>query len=145
MQRMLPRAHVVKVSTDDLVFLSEGADLAGATKWLLELGPSVVLRTDGDRPVHAVTASNELVLDVRPVDVVDTVGAGDAFGGAFLGWWIAHGLSTGELGDLDALRSAANVAIEVSARTCERPGADPPRITDLPEPWQQAFGLGTAP
>jgi fructokinase len=142
--RILQRANAVKVSTEDLAFLSDGANASDATKWLLDLGTTVVLRTDGDAPVHTTTASDELVLEVRPVDVVDTVGAGDAFGGAFLSWWIAHGLSTAALDDLDALSSAANFAIEVAARTCERPGADPPRIAELPERWQQAVGFGTA-
>lgn len=140
--RILEGAHAVKVSIEDLAFLSDGAEPADATKWLLDLGPTVVLCTDGGAPVHVSTASGELALEVRPVDVVDSVGAGDAFGGAFLSWWIAHGLSTADLDDLDALARAAEVAIEVAARTCERPGADPPRITDLPGPWQRAFGIG---
>lgn len=138
--RVLRRAHVVKVSRDDLAFLADGADEADAMQWLLDLGPAVVLRTDGGGPVHAMTRSSELIFDVRPVGVVDSVGAGDAFGGAFISWWIAQGLSTAELGDQEALRSATNVAIEVAARTCERPGADPPRIAELPESWQRVFG-----
>jgi fructokinase len=146
MTRILRRAHVVKVSRDDLAFLyadtdgGDGADQADAIRSLLDLGPVVVLLTDGGGPVRAFTAANELEFDIRPVDVVDTVGAGDAFGGAFLGWWVAQGLSTAELADLDALRSATSVAIEVAARTCERAGADPPRLDELPARWQQAFG-----
>jgi fructokinase len=144
MWRVLRRAHVVKVSQDDLAFLYADAagSHAGAVQSLLALGPAVVLLTDGGRPVRAVTTTDDMVFDVRPVDVVDTVGAGDAFGGAFLSWWIAQGLSAAELGDMEAVRSATTVAIEVAARTCERPGADPPRIGELPAAWQKDFGIG---
>jgi fructokinase len=141
LKRVLHRADVVKVSRDDLAFLSADAPMADAVRWLLDLGPVVVLRTDGGAPVRACTDSMELVFDVRPVDVVDTVGAGDAFGGAFLSWWVAQALPAAALSDPEALRCATAVAIEVAARTCERPGADPPRLAELPEAWQREFGL----
>jgi fructokinase len=151
LRRVLQKAHVVKVSRDDLNFLfadkavdNDRVEEATAIKRLLDLGPKVVLLTDGGAPVHAFTASAELVLDIRPAAVVDTVGAGDAFGGAFLSLWVAQGLSPSELEDPDPLRSAATFAIEVAARTCERPGADPPRIGELPRSWQRALGIGDA-
>ncbi|MFL5643788.1 MAG: PfkB family carbohydrate kinase, partial [Chloroflexota bacterium] len=68
---------------------------------------------------------------VPHVEVVDTVGAGDAFGGGFLARWIELGLGRPDLGDLAAVRDATAVAIEVAALTCERHGADPPRRADL--------------
>ena len=65
------------------------------------------------------------------VEVVDTIGAGDAFGGGFLAYWRRKGLDRDALGDLDAVRAATTFACVVAARTCERPGANPPRWSDL--------------
>ena len=52
MTRILPRADVVKVSTDDLAFLRPGADRPDAA--LARLGRArAVLVTDGGGPVRA--------------------------------------------------------------------------------------------
>jgi fructokinase len=65
--------------------------------------------------------------------VVDTIGAGDAFGGGFLARWRAQGL------DRDALKNHAQVveatryAALVAALTCAKPGASPPRLEELRE------------
>jgi fructokinase len=76
--------------------------------------------------------SPDCVSDVRvpQVDVVDSVGAGDAFGGAFLAWWIEHGLGRHELVDADALTEATTRAIDVATLTVQRAGADPPRRSE---------------
>jgi fructokinase len=63
--------------------------------------------------------------------VVDTVGAGDAFGGAFLARWIERGFGRAALADEAALRDAVAWANRVAARTCGRAGADPPRRDEL--------------
>jgi fructokinase len=68
------------------------------------------------------------------VTVADTIGAGDAFGGGLVAWWRASGLTAAALADPDALLAAARFAAVVAARTCERPGATPPRLDDLGAP-----------
>ena len=74
----------------------------------------------------------ELELPVLAADVVDTVGAGDAFGGAFLARWVERGFGRAELADEAVVRDALERAIEAAAFTCRRPGADPPRLGELP-------------
>ena len=65
--------------------------------------------------------------------MVDTVGAGDAFGGGFLAWWAEHGLGRDSLTDPAAVRAAAAAAAAVASLTCQRPGADPPwRLASAP-------------
>ena len=49
--------------------------------------PALVLVTDGPRPARAFLPGTVLTVEVPTVDVVDTIGAGDAFGGGFLAWW----------------------------------------------------------
>jgi fructokinase len=71
-----------------------------------------------------------------PARVVDTVGAGDAFNAGLLAWLAEHGrLTKGAVRALDAgaVADALRFAGLVAARTCERPGADPPWRHDLPE------------
>lgn len=129
---VMARADVVKVSTDDLVYLDPGRPAAGAARALLDHGPAVVLVTDGSRAVLVVTREGTLELAVPSIKVVDTIGAGDAFGGAFVSRWIERGSGRADLGDAAALRDAATFAIEVAAITCQRAGADPPRRAELP-------------
>ena len=102
-----------------------------AARSLLEAGPQVVLLTDGGAGVHVLTPTAELAIDVPRVAVVDTVGAGDSFGGGFLHAWCSTGLDRTDLGDLDALRTAVEFAVRVAALTCQRQGAEPPFAAEL--------------
>lgn len=129
---VLRRADVVKLSSDDLAYLVPGVPAIAATRDLLGRGPAAVLLTDGPNPVIVLTPAFSFELSVPAVAVVDTVGAGDAFGGGFLARWIERGLGRAELADEGALREAASWAVEVAALTCRRPGADPPQRDELP-------------
>ena len=132
LERVLARADVVKVSGDDLAYLDAGSDPVAVARGLLALGPAVVLFTDGGDSVRFLCADGELVVPVPGVAVVDTVGAGDAFGGAFLAFWERDGHHRDDLTDLAKLRSAVERAIVVAGITCTRPGADPPHLAELP-------------
>jgi fructokinase len=68
---------------------------------------------------------------VPEVSIIDTVGAGDAFGAGFLARWLERGAGRDELADLAAVRDAAAFGVAVAVRTCQRPGADPPRRAEL--------------
>jgi fructokinase len=130
--RILPRVDVLKTSTEDLSYLGtrllgDGYQGDGRTR--------CVLITDGPAPVRAITGDVSVSIDVPPADVVDTVGAGDAFGGAFLAWWTGNGLGREDLCQPDKVREATRAAIEVAVVTCTRRGADPPRAAELPGRW----------
>jgi fructokinase len=134
--RVLRRADVVKVSREDLAFLDPDRPTEDAARAMLRSGasaPQVVLVTNGADAAVIHTGRGQTRVDVPRVAVVDTVGAGDAFGGAFLAWWVASGFGRRELGDPVALRTAVQFAIGVAAMTCERAGADPPRLAELGE------------
>ena len=120
LQRILARADVVKVSEDDLAWLSPDSAPAAAARDLLRPG-AVALITLGARGALVVDADSETAVSAPPVDVVDTIGAGDAFMGAFLA----------AQRDRDTI-AAARFACEVAALTCGRAGADPPRSRDIP-------------
>ena len=132
LDRVLACGHMVKVSDEDLGFLAPGVGALEAARALLGSGPSVVLLTAGGDAVHVLTASAEITVPVPRVSVVDTVGAGDSFGGAFVAWWVDHGLGAGDVGDTAALERAARFAVTVAGITCTRAGADPPWRRELP-------------
>ncbi len=137
LERMLRRADVVKVSTDDLEFIAPG-DHAAGVRLLLADGARLVLHTDGGRSVRVHWATSEHEVPVPAVEVVDTIGAGDTFGGAFAAWWDQAGLGRGDLDDRDAVRSAVTAAVEVAAVSCARVGAQPPRRAELGDKWSPA-------
>jgi fructokinase len=128
---VMTRADVVKVSSDDLTYLAPGSDVLLAARSLLDLGPAVVLLTHGARDVRILTRGDDVVIPVPAVPVADTIGAGDAFGGAFLARWIERGLGRAELADRAAVREAVTLAVEVASLTCRRPGAEPPWRTEV--------------
>lgn len=140
LESIMVRTDVVKASTDDLAYLVPDRSVAMAARALLERGPSVVLVTDGPRAVLVVTRAGVVQHPVPEVTVVDTVGAGDAFGGAFLARWIEGGADRAELADPALLHAAVTFAIEVAALTCQRSGADPPRRIELRSPAAEGNG-----
>jgi fructokinase len=131
LMRILHRADVVKVSTEDLAYLFPGQDAADAAAQLLEPGPACVLVTDGGAPVRAFAGGQQIRADVPAAPVVDTVGAGDAFGGAFLAWWTGNGLGRAGLGDPEAVFAATKAAIYAAVVTTTRRGAEPPWASEL--------------
>jgi fructokinase len=130
------RADIVKASTEDLAYLYPDLPPDEAARALLGNGSALVLVTDGPHPARAFLPDSVLTEEVPSITVVDTIGAGDAFGGGFLAWWTAHGLGQADLGrpaqERDALvREALRAAVAVSALTCSRPGADPPTLAEV--------------
>jgi fructokinase len=129
--RIVGRADVVKVSDDDLRFLAPDQAPDATIDRLLTLGARVVLRTHGGDDVEIRTASGRGAVPVPTVEVVDTVGAGDAFGGGFLASWTAAGRSRDDLASMDLVCDSVRVAVRVAALSCARPGADPPTLAEL--------------
>jgi fructokinase len=130
-ERVARRADVVKVSEDDLRFLAPDDPPDSMIDRLLELGVRVVLRTHGSDDVEIRTRSGRATVAVPEVQVVDTVGAGDAFGGGFLASWTGAGRGRDDLANLDLICDSVRLAVRVAALSCARPGADPPTLAEL--------------
>ena len=103
-----------------------------AARALLARGPKMVVVTLGAEGAVGMTASAEVRVPAPAVRVVDTIGAGDAFGAALLAWLHDHGRLSRDLRlDREELRAALEFACLVASITCTRPGADPPRRAEL--------------
>ena len=131
LRRVLSRSHVLKVSEEDLDWLAPGRRSVDAVRELLAGGPSVGLLTRGPSGALVITMNAEVAVPSPRAKVVDTIGAGDAFGGGFVAWWHARGLGRNDLSDIDTVVAAAEFACLIAARTCERPGASPPHLGEL--------------
>jgi fructokinase len=129
--RVLADTDLLKVSEDDLAWLDGGRSATDAARTLLDAGPTVALVTRGADGATVVTADAAIAIPAPAVDVVDTIGAGDAFGGGFLAWWQERGLGAEALGDADLVVQATEFACLVAALTCARAGASPPRLDEL--------------
>jgi fructokinase len=131
LDRVLARTHLVKVSEEDVAFLEPDLTALEGVRALLERGPTVGLLTRGPSGALVVTRSAEVAVPAPRAKVVDTIGAGDAFGGGFLAWWSERGLGRHDLGQIDLVVEATRFACLVAARTCSRPGASPPWRSEL--------------
>src|SRR5215208_2787686 len=129
--RVLANADLIKVSEEDVAWLDPDRDPVAAARALLDGGAAAAVLTRGGDGAVAITAEGEVAVPTPPVTVVDTIGAGDAFGGGFLAWWRGERLDRERLGDLSAVAEATRFGCLVAAKTCERPGASPPTLDEL--------------
>lgn len=129
-ERLISSSDVVKVSEEDLAWLDPDRSPQAAARAVLGRGPAAVLLTRGADGALVITPGGETPVATVPAQVVDTIGAGDAFGGGFLAWWISRGLGRAELTQDELVVQAAQFAAVVAARTVAQAGAVPPRVLD---------------
>ncbi len=131
------RCTLVKLSDEDAGLLAPDTDPDEVARTLLEgERTELVLLTRGAEGATAFTLTQSVSARPRQIEVVDTVGAGDAFMAGTLAQLadleaFREGLPT----DAAALEQLVGGAVEVAALTCERRGANPPRRQELPSGW----------
>ena len=83
-------ADVVKFSDDELLFLTDKNDLQTALSWLNEqYNLPLVVITQGKKGALVVHHNEQQLVTGKPVNPVDTTGAGDAFVGGLLAGLVA--------------------------------------------------------
>lgn len=133
--RACRRSHVVKISTDDASYLSPDSEPIEYARRVVRDGARVVLLTAGGDGTWVVTPAHETLVPTAPIAVVDTIGAGDSFGGGFLAWWVGNEFGIDELGRHELVVAATEAAQQVAAFTCQQAGAEPPRRAQLKPEW----------
>jgi fructokinase len=132
LDRVIAQSTIVKASDADVAWLFPALPLAEAAHTLLACGPRLVVVTLGAEGAMGVSADAEIKVPAPVVQVVDTIGAGDAFGAALLAWLHDHGRLSRDLRlDRAEVCQALEFACLVASITCTRPGADPPWRTEL--------------
>jgi fructokinase len=135
LQEVIAQSTIVKGSEADLAWLCPGGSYQSAARQLLDAGVRLVVVTLGARGAFGAQRDLQISADSVPVEVADTIGAGDAFGAALLAWLHDHGALTADLRLEEAeLQSALDYACLAAAITCSRPGADPPWKGEMVRP-----------
>jgi fructokinase len=136
-EHLVSLSDVVKVSDEDVRWLYPDRRDEDVAKDWLALGAPLVVVTRGGEGVFALTAHLELDLPATPIDLVDTVGAGDSFTAGLLDGLgradLVGGPRRDALARIDeaSLISVLDEASVIASITCSRPGADPPTWAEV--------------
>jgi fructokinase len=132
-------ADIVRMSDVDFTYLYDDEPYRRRADALLGKGASLVVITRGiDGAVAWHKAAGQIEVAAPKVTVADTIGAGDTFQAALLFALHKQGrLRRQQLGDVsaDELRRSLSFAANCAGITCSRPGADPPRLSEISWSW----------
>jgi fructokinase len=127
LQAAISQSTIVKASEADLAWIYPGLDHELAAAQILAAGASLVVVTLGARGAFGAHRNEQMHVEAPRVEVVDTIGAGDAFGAALLAWLHDHHLVRPDLFlERVELKAALDFACLAGALTCTRAGAEPP-------------------
>lgn len=132
--RMIALCDILKISDEDVMWITGKTELAAAARKWLNAGAKVVVITRGENGVEAFTKGLSIKQPSVNVKVVDTVGAGDTFTAGFLASLQRAGkLTKAAVSYLDetSLRNATSYAARAAAVTVSRAGANPPWVHEL--------------
>jgi fructokinase len=125
---------VIKLSSADAAWLYPGQTPESVIERLLSLGPGLILLTLGAHGAMAQSTAASTQVASPAVEVVDTVGAGDAFSAAILHrMHETEHLNAAAVPQLDGpeLEDLLTFATTVAALQCTRAGASPPTLKDV--------------
>jgi fructokinase len=129
LSRLIAKADFLKISDEDVAYMTGKKDFAKSAKGWLKAGVKIVAITRGGTGVEVFTRQHQLSLEAPKVKVADTVGAGDTFTAGFLTYLHRNALLTKKaMANIEAtqLMHAAEFAMKCAAVTVSRPGANPP-------------------
>lgn len=129
---LFPASTIVKASDQDLAWLYPNLDVDAACARILARGPRLAIATLGERGAFGLAHRARVHVSVPPVDVVDTIGAGDVFGAALLAWLHDHQLLRPDLYLTTCeLEAALAFACLAASWSCTQTGAVSPSRRDL--------------
>ena len=99
-REFIPESDIVKLSEDELQFVTGSKDIKTGAEFLFKQGVRLVLYTCGSKGAYAFTNSSHAFSPAIKVKVVDTTGAGDGFAGAFLYKLQKFGVTLSTLGEI---------------------------------------------
>lgn len=108
---VMPYADVVKISEEEWEFITGDTELTGGIERILGLGVTLLVVTLGERGCYYTNGTVDGYVDGCAVDVVDTLGAGDAFVAAMLMQLMKHeDIQVLDASRLSAIMRYANAA-----------------------------------
>lgn len=121
----LPLAHVVKISDEELEFVTGYDNMDEAKEVLFKGNVNMVLFTKGKDGAEAYTKDRVVKIPGNIVEVVDTTGAGDSFIGSFLFKLLADDVNMEQLNSIsdEKLREYLTFANAYAAYSTTKKGA----------------------
>lgn len=120
-QAFLTYADIIKISDDELKFITKTNDYDDQIQWLLTLNAQIIIITKGQKGVTLYHKGQPIDVIGYPANVVDTTGAGDAWIGSFLAQIANH--DTLDSISTETLAQYANISNAFAAMTTESKGA----------------------
>jgi fructokinase len=120
-EESLSRCNILKLNDEETAIVADLLDFTGMSeidvcrRLLREYRLEMVVETKGATGSYVLTGGETSYVDTPRVEVADTVGAGDAFTGAFVAA-LLHGAT---------VRDAHLAAVDISAYVCTQHGAMP--------------------
>jgi len=138
-EKWISSSTITKISSDDFAFLYPKMDTSKALRKVLTMGPRLAICTLGPKGAQASLRRNDgsittVNAPVVNLPVMDTIGAGDTFHGAFLSWLEMKGkMSRSSLANLSEteLYDALFFANKAASIVCSRRGAEPPTLREV--------------
>ena len=130
-------SDVVKASDEDVTWLYGTDDVEDVVSSWRDLGPSLTVLTRGGEGSVAFAGSGRVQVAPVPVEVVDTVGAGDTFSAGILDALADKDLLGADRREMlgaipsDELAAVLRRAARLAAITVSRAGANPPWSREL--------------
>ena len=133
-------SDIVKISLEDYNYIDANSKPQEALENLINMGTRLAIITLGPKGAQAMLRRNNGTITdvfapgVNVPSLVDTVGAGDTFHGAFLVWLEQRGkLSHNAINDLSEndLLNALVFANKAAAFVCGRHGCEPPYFNEV--------------
>lgn len=121
----IPKCNILKISDEELEFITGFTDINEAAKKLLQAGVSLIIYTCGTNGAYAITAHHHCYVPSKKVKAVDTTGAGDGFIGCFLYKLREAGIDASNLADVssDILENCLESATAFCAESVQHEGA----------------------
>jgi fructokinase len=138
-EKWVAASTIVKISAADFEFIYPDLTPNQALRKMLAMGPRLAICTLGPQgAVSLLRRDNggiiEVTAPVVDISVVDTIGAGDTFHGAFLSWLeLNKKMSLCALSALSEteLYDALFFANKAASIVCSRQGAEPPTLEEV--------------
>ena len=121
----IPQAHLLKISDEELEFLTGTTEISKAKDQLLIGNVQMIVYTKGAEGAECYTRKDAGKALAQKVKAVDTTGAGDGFIGAFLYQLYHHGIGADELPRVTAKQMEAflSFANSFSGLSVQKKGA----------------------
>lgn len=133
-KRIAKVSHIVRFSEEDFEYLYPNSAEATVAQELLTGTSRLILISRGPNGASAYWAGGRFDMDARPVDLADSIGAGDTFhAGVLTALAREDRLTEAGLASLDraTVEAALRFATTAAALNCERLGCNPPDLSEV--------------